>query len=121
MVNGVEQHLKRSNAQREYVTPDIGLSDFVRSTKSEAKHMTTSDFSRNRETDLDVDEQEPVIVHLGKKLALDRIAGCRSDYGINPAFRAKGRLAVMNPIFNFAPRTSRQWKHPQRLPMSVTR
>jgi len=49
-------------------------------------------------------QQEPVIVHLGKKFTLDRIAGPRADYGINPALGAKGSLAVMNPIFNFARR-----------------
>jgi hypothetical protein len=51
---------------------------------------------------------EPVIVHLRKKRALDRIARRGTDYRINAALRAKGCVVIVGPIFNLGRRKNFQ-------------
>ena len=43
---------------------------------------------------------EPMIVHFGKKLTLDRISRNRTDDRINTALRAKRRIAIVSPVLN---------------------
>ncbi len=47
---------------------------------------------------------EPIVVHPGEKLTLDWISRNRANDRIDAALRAKGRIAIVSPIFNLARR-----------------
>jgi hypothetical protein len=49
-------------------------------------------------------ELEPMIVHFGEKLTLDRISRNRTDDRINTALRAKRRIAIVSPVLNLVRR-----------------